>query len=80
MAITATMVRELREMTGAAMMDCKKALDATAGDMDAAVDHLRKAGLKTAAKKAGRETSEGRVAVALGADGRSGSILSLIHI
>ena len=77
MAITATMVRELREMTGAAMMDCKKALDATAGDMDAAVDHLRKAGLKTAAKKAGRETSEGRVAVALGADGRSGSIVAV---
>ncbi len=77
MAITATMVRELREMTGAAMMDCKKALDATAGDINAAVDHLRKAGLKTAAKKAGRETSEGRVALALGPDGRSGSIVAV---
>ena len=65
MAITASMVRELRERTGAAMMDCKKALEAAGGDHDAAVDHLRKAGMKSAAKKATRETAEGRVFAAL---------------
>ena len=61
MAITAKMVSELRSMTGAAMMQCKKALEASGGDMDGAIDHLRKAGLKSAAKKASRETAEGRV-------------------
>jgi elongation factor Ts len=61
MAITAKMVSELRKMTGAAMMQCKKALEASDGDMDGAVDNLRKAGLKSAAKKASRETAEGRV-------------------
>jgi elongation factor Ts len=75
MAITSEMVRKLRDMTGAAMMDCKKALEATSGDMDAAVDHLRKAGLKTAAKKAGRETSEGRVAAIIAPDGRLGALV-----
>jgi elongation factor Ts len=75
MAITSEMVRKLRDMTGAAMMDCKKALDATNGDMDAAIDHLRKAGLKTASKKAGRETGEGRVAAKVSADGKLGAIL-----
>ena len=54
MAITAKMVKELREMTGAGMMDCKKALAATDGDMDKAVDFLREKGLAGAAKKAGR--------------------------
>lgn len=77
MAITAGMVRELREKSGAAMMDCKKALDASGGDLDAAFDHLRKAGLKAAGKKAGRETSEGRVAAKLGDDGRSGAIVAV---
>ena len=77
MAITAAMVRELREKTGAAMMDCKKALAATDGDMEAAFDHLRKAGLKTAAKKEGRETTEGRVAAKVADDMRSGSIVSV---
>lgn len=77
MAITAAMVRELREKTGAAMMDCKKALAATEGDLEAAVDHLRKAGLKTAAKKEGRETNEGRVAATVADDCRSGSIVSV---
>ena len=61
MAITAKMVSELRERTGAAMMDCKKALEATGGDPEAALDQLRKQGLKSAAKKPGRETAEGRV-------------------
>lgn len=77
MAITAAMVRELREKTGAAMMDCKKALAATDGDLEAAIDHLRKAGLKTAAKKEGRETTEGRVAAKVSDDLRSGSIVSV---
>ena len=57
MTITAKMVSELRGMTGAAMMDCKKALEATSGDLQAAVDHLRKQGFKSAAKKASRATS-----------------------
>ena len=53
MAITASKVKELREMTGAGMMDCKKALTATDGDMDKAVEFLREKGLATAQKKAG---------------------------
>ena len=54
MAITAAMVKELREMSGAGMMDCKKALTATDGDMDKAIEFLREKGLATAQKKAGR--------------------------
>ena len=61
MAITAGMVKELREMTGAGMMDCKKALTATEGNMDAAVDWLREKGLASAQKKAGRIAAEGIV-------------------
>ena len=61
MAITAKMVKELREMTGAGMMDCKKALTATDGDMDKAVEFLREKGLATAQKKAGRIAAEGIV-------------------
>lgn len=63
--ITASTVKQLREMTGAGMMDCKTALKETDGDMDAAVDWLRKKGLSKAAKKAGRTASEGLVAVAV---------------
>ncbi len=63
--ITAQMVKELREMTGAGMMDCKSALGETAGDLQGAVDLLRKKGLAKAAKKAGRTAAEGLVAVAL---------------
>lgn len=59
MAITASMVKELREMTGAGMMDCKKALNETNGDMDAAVEYLRKNGQAKAEKKAGRIAAEG---------------------
>ena len=61
MAITAAMVKELRELTGAGMMDCKKALGETDGDMDKAVDYLRENGLAKAAKKAGRIAAEGLV-------------------
>src|SRR5271170_8420230 len=64
--ITATMVKDLREKTGAGMMDCKKALDEAKGEMEAAVDWLRKKGLSAAAKKAGRVAAEGLVAVASG--------------
>ena len=59
MAITAAQVKELREMTGAGMMDCKKALTATDGDMDKAVEFLREKGLATAQKKASRVAAEG---------------------
>ncbi|MDO4260875.1 MAG: translation elongation factor Ts [Eubacteriales bacterium] len=65
MAITAAMVKELREMTGAGMMDCKKALASTDGNMEAAVDFLREKGLATAQKKASRIAAEGIVATAL---------------
>ena len=61
MAITASMVKDLRTKTGAGMMDCKKALAATDGDMDKAVDFLREKGLAAAAKKADRIAAEGLV-------------------
>jgi elongation factor Ts len=77
MAISAGMVRELRDKTGAAMMDCKKALEATAGDMDAAIDHMRKAGLAKALKKADRETSDGKVSAKVSPDGRRGSLVAI---
>ena len=64
--ITAAMVRELRERTGAGMMDCKKALTENGGDMEAAIDWLRKKGLSAAAKKSGRVAAEGLVGVASG--------------
>ena len=70
MAITAAMVKELREATGAGMMDCKKALAATDGNMEAAVDFLREKGLATAQKKANRIAAEGIVDTALSADGK----------
>lgn len=63
MSISASLVKELREATGAGMMDCKKALDETGGDLDAAIDWLRKKGLSAAAKKASRVASEGLVGV-----------------
>src|ERR1700747_2163271 len=62
--ITAGMVKELREKTGAGMMDCKRALGETSGDLEGAVDWLRKKGLAAAAKKAGRVAAEGLVGVA----------------
>ena len=69
MAISAKQVKELREMTGAGMMDCKKALTATEGDMDAAVEFLREKGLAKAAKKASRIAAEGMVKVLVSEDG-----------
>jgi len=64
--VTASMVKELRDKTGAGMMDCKAALGETGGDLEAAVDWLRKKGLAKAAKKAGRVAAEGLIGVALG--------------
>src|SRR5215510_5756414 len=65
MTVTAQQVKELREMTGVGMMDCKKALAETNGDMEAAIDWLRTRGLAKAAKKAGRVAAEGLVGVAI---------------
>ena len=77
MAITAAMVKELREMTGAGMMDCKKALNETNGDMEAAVDFLREKGLATAQKKAGRIAAEGIVMTALTEDAKKAVVVEV---
>ncbi len=71
--ITAAQVKTLREQTGAGMMDCKKALQETDGDLETAVDWLRTKGLAAAQKKAGRTATEGLVAVR--ADGAGGSLV-----
>jgi elongation factor Ts len=73
--ITAALVKELREKTGAGMMDCKKALAETAGDLEGAIDWLRTKGLAAAAKKAGRVAAEGLVAVA--AEGNKAAVVEL---
>ena len=73
--ITAAMVKELRERTGAGMMDCKKALGETNGDMEAAIDWLRAKGLSSAAKKAGRTASEGLVGVLV--EGKRGALVEV---
>ena len=75
MAVTANQVKELREMTGVGMMDCKKALEETAGDMEAAIDWLRTRGLAKAAKKAGRVAAEGLVGVS--SDGTKAAIVEV---
>jgi elongation factor Ts len=77
MTISATMVRELREKTSAGMMDCKKALEETKGDFEAAVDWLRKKGLSSAAKKAGRVAAEGCVEAYIHGEGRIGVLLEV---
>ncbi|MGN0244272.1 MAG: translation elongation factor Ts [Lachnospiraceae bacterium] len=77
MAISASQVKELREMTGAGMMDCKKALTATDGDMDKAVDFLRENGLAKAVKKAGRIAAEGIVATVLKNDDKVAAIVEV---
>ena len=73
--ITAALVKELREQTGAGMMDCKKALGENDGDLEAAIDWLRKEGLSAAAKKAGRIAAEGLIAVATG--GTRGAVVEV---
>jgi elongation factor Ts len=75
--ITATMVAKLREMTGVGMMECKKALVAAQGNMDAAVDLLRKSGAASAAKKATREAREGVIAQFIAPGGRSGVLVEV---
>src|SRR5882672_1028063 len=73
--ITAALVKDLREKTGAGMMDCKKALTENAGDIEASVDWLRKKGLASAAKKAGRVAADGLVGVA--ANGARGAMVEV---
>ena len=77
MAISAKTVKELRERTGAGMMDCKKALTATDGDMQKAIDWLREKGIAKAAKKSGRVAAEGAVAAYISADGKTGVLLEV---
>lgn len=77
MAITAAMVKELREATGAGMMDCKKALSATDGNMEAAVEFLREKGLASAVKKAGRIAAEGIVATCLVNDNKKAVVVEV---
>jgi elongation factor Ts len=77
MTITAEAVRILRERTGAGMMECKKALVETHGDLDAAAEMMRKAGLAKADKKAGRIAAEGTIATAVAADGRSAVLVEV---
>ena len=77
MAITASMVKDLRTKTGAGMMDCKKALAAVGGDMDKAVDYLREKGLAAAAKKASRIAAEGLVYSYIHGNGRIGVLVEV---
>lgn len=77
MAITAAQVKELRERTGAGMMECKKALTETNGDMDAAIELMRKTGLAKADKKAGRVAAEGRIEVAFDAAAGKAAIVEV---
>ncbi len=77
MAITAALVKELRERTGAGMMDCKKALIETSADLEAAIDLMRASGAAKAAKKAGRVASEGLVSIAVSDDNKSAAILEV---
>ena len=77
MAVTAQMVKELREMTGAGMMDCKKALVEVDGNIEAAVDYLKEKGLAKAAKKAGRIAAEGLVRIAFSDDSKTAAIVEV---
>ena len=77
MSISAEIVKTLRERTGAGMMECKKALIETGGDLDAAAEIMRKAGLAKADKKAGRIAAEGTIATAIGADGRTAVLVEV---
>jgi elongation factor Ts len=77
MAITAAQVKELRERTGSGMMECKKALVETDGDMDAAIEVLRKAGFAKADKKAGRVASEGLIVIEVSSDGKRAAVVEV---
>ena len=75
--ISASMVKELRERTGCGMMDCKKALTETNGDMEKAIDYLREKGLSKAAKKSGRIAAEGMIKLAFSEDGQKGALIEV---
>lgn len=77
MAITAALVKELRERTGAGMMECKKALVEVDGDLDAAIEHMRKTGLAKADKKASRTAAEGKVVIQISDDGKKAVLLEV---
>ena len=77
MAITASMVKELRERTGAGMMDCKKMLTETGGDIEAAIELMRKSGAAKADKKSGRVAADGKVVITVSDDGKEASIVEV---
>ncbi|MGD8547687.1 MAG: translation elongation factor Ts, partial [Thiohalophilus sp.] len=77
MAISAAMVKELRERTGAGMMECKKALVETDGDIDAAIEQMRKSGMAKADKKAGRTAADGLVSIKVSDDGKKAAIVEV---
>ena len=77
MQITAAMVKELRERTGSGMMECKKALQEAGGDIDVAIENMRKSGLAKADKKAGRVAAEGRVVISISDDGTEAAIVEV---
>ena len=77
MQITASMVKELRERTGSGMMECKKALQEADGDIDVAIENMRKAGMAKADKKSGRVAAEGRVVIKISDDGKSAAVVEV---
>jgi len=77
MQITASMVKELRDRTGSGMMECKKALQEADGNIDTAIENMRKAGLAKADKKSGRVAAEGRVAIEISEDGKSAAVVEV---
>ena len=77
MQITASMVKELRERTGSGMMECKKALQETDGDIEVAIENMRKAGMAKADKKSGRIAAEGRVVIQVSDDGKSAAVVEV---
>ena len=77
MQITASMVKELRERTGSGMMECKKALQESEGDLDVAIENMRKSGLAKADKKSGRVAAEGRVVIEISDDGKSAAVVEV---
>ncbi len=77
MQITASMVKELRERTGSGMMECKKALQETDGNIDTAIENMRKSGMAKADKKSGRIAAEGRVVIAISEDGQSAAVVEV---
>ena len=77
MQITASMVKELRERTGSGMMECKKALQEADGDIDVAIENMRKSGMAKADKKSGRVAAEGRVVIKISDDGKSAAVVEV---